>query len=506
MKFLTTLVAAFFLSVVVQADDINQYYKVEDITTPPGLDPQVGGLDFTPNGKLAACFHRGEVYTYDPKSGNWTLFAEGLQEPLGLVAVSDYEFVVMQRSELTRLQDLDRDGLADSYLTLWDGFGMTGNYHEFAFGPVRDSHGNFYVSLNLASNGASIRPEIRGPFGEVGLPRDAFYSKPWKEVRNAAGRMYSRVPWRGWVIKVSPNGEVSPFASGFRSPNGLGFDLDGQLFVTDNQGDWIGTSKCFHVQQGGFYGHPASLVWKKGWTENPLDIPVERLDSMRTKSAFLFPQGEVANSPTQPICDTTQGKFGPFAGQMLVGEMNVPRILRLLQDVVDGQTQGAVVTFIDQGGLNRGINRLTFGPDNALYIGQTALSWAGGKGIQKISFTGKMPMEVVAMNALPNAFKLTFSQKVDQASLDAISNEFQTWTYRYHKSYGSPKVDLKKEKIKSIEVSEDLMSITLSVPPHKKGFIHELYLNGLKSKSGAALIQSKLTYHMINTPRQLANK
>ena len=138
MKFLTTLVAAFFLFVVVQADDINQYYKVEDITTPPGLDPQVGGLDFTPNGKLAACFHRGEVYTYDPKSGNWTLFAEGLQEPLGLVAVSDYEFVVMQRSELTRLQDLDRDGLADSYLTLWDGFGLTGNYHEFAFGPVRD--------------------------------------------------------------------------------------------------------------------------------------------------------------------------------------------------------------------------------------------------------------------------------------------------------------------------------------------------------------------------------
>ena len=135
--------------------DISKHYLVEDVPTPIGMDPQVGGIDFTPDGRLAACFHRGEVYTFNPSTGVWKLFAEGLQEPLGLVAVSDHELVVMQRSELTRLQDLDLDGKADAYTNLWNGFGMTGNYHEFAFGPVRDAQGNFYVSLNLASNGAS---------------------------------------------------------------------------------------------------------------------------------------------------------------------------------------------------------------------------------------------------------------------------------------------------------------------------------------------------------------
>ncbi|NIP94469.1 MAG: hypothetical protein GWO24_13900, partial [Akkermansiaceae bacterium] len=59
----------------------------------------------------------------------------------------------------------------------------------------------------------------------------------WTQHKGAAGRMYSRVPYRGWVMKVavSPDGHSwTPFASGFRSPEGLGFDKDGRLYVTDN--------------------------------------------------------------------------------------------------------------------------------------------------------------------------------------------------------------------------------------------------------------------------------
>lgn len=485
-----------------QTDSSNPYV-VEDIPTPLGLDPQVGGIDFTPDGRLAACFHRGEVYTYNPQSGVWKLFAEGLQEPLGLVAVSDYEFVVMQRSELTRLQDLDLDGKADAYTSLWDGFGMTGNYHEFAFGPVRDQQGNFYVSLNLASNGASIRPEIRGDFHPIGLPREEFYNKPWSEVRNIAGRMYSRVPWRGWVMKVSPTGKAEAFASGFRSPNGLGFDQNGNLFVTDNQGDWLGTSKCFHVEKGGFYGHPASLVWRKDWDENPLDTPVEKLDQLRRSAAFLFPQGEVANSPTQPICDTTGGKFGPFNGQMLVGEMNVPRILRLLQDEVDGTIQGAVVTFLENAGLRRGIHRFAFSPDKqSLYVGQTALSWAGSKGIQRIKYTGNNPMEIIGIKALKNGFKLTFNQKIKSESLASLSRNLKTWTYHYHKSYGSPKVDAQELEVSSIQISDNGKSLIYTTDQHKKGYIHELNILGIESSNGTKLINGKVTYHMAAVPSE----
>ena len=52
-----------------RAAGIGDYYSLENIATPKGLDPQVGGLDFMPNGRLVACFHRGEVYTYDPRQG-----------------------------------------------------------------------------------------------------------------------------------------------------------------------------------------------------------------------------------------------------------------------------------------------------------------------------------------------------------------------------------------------------------------------------------------------------
>ncbi len=67
-----------------RAAGIGDYYSLENIATPRGLDPQVGGLDFMPNGRLVACFHRGEVYTYDPGQGAWRLFSDGLHEPRGI--------------------------------------------------------------------------------------------------------------------------------------------------------------------------------------------------------------------------------------------------------------------------------------------------------------------------------------------------------------------------------------------------------------------------------------
>ena len=363
MKYALFSIGLLLFTGATQAASVNDYYKVENIAAPKGLDPQIGGLTFLPDGRLAACFHRGEVYTYEPKTKTWTLFADGLHEPLGIMAEDNHTLVVMQRPELTRLRDIDRDGTADHYETLSDRFGMTGNYHEFAFGPTRDKSGNYYVGLNLASSGASIRPEIRGEFRHYGITREQFY----KNHRDGSGRMYSATPFRGWILKIAPDGKTTPFAPGFRSPNGVNFDSAGRLWVTDNQGDWLGTSKLFHVKEGNFYGHPASLVWTDQWEvgRNPLKVPPAEFDAQRKRAAVLFPQGSMANSPTQMLTDTTDGKFGPFAGQLLVGEMNRPRILRVLVDEVAGQTQGACLPFIDGGGLHRGMHRFAFAPDGS---------------------------------------------------------------------------------------------------------------------------------------------
>ena len=69
----------------------------------------------------------------DTKTKKWSLFAEGLHNPLGLFAVSNNQFIIVQRPELTRITDLDGDGKADFYECLSDDFGMSGNYHEFNF-------------------------------------------------------------------------------------------------------------------------------------------------------------------------------------------------------------------------------------------------------------------------------------------------------------------------------------------------------------------------------------
>ena len=478
------------ITAAIQAASVNDYYKVENITAPKGLDPQIGGLAFLPDGRLAACFHRGEVYTYEPKTKTWTLFADGLHEPLGIMAEDNHTLVVMQRPELTRLRDTDHDGSADHYETLSDRFGMTGNYHEFAFGPTRDKSGNYYVGLNLASSGASIRPEIRGEFRHYGITREQFY----KNHRDGSGRMYSATPFRGWILKIAPDGKTTPFAPGFRSPNGVNFDSAGRLWVTDNQGDWLGTSKLFHVKEGNFYGHPASLVWTGQWEvgRNPLKVPPAEFDTQRKRAAVLFPQGSMANSPTQMLTDTTDGKFGPFAGQLLVGEMNRPRILRVLVDEVAGQTQGACLPFIDGGGLHRGMHRFAFAPDGSLWTGSTHLSWAGGSGLQRITWTGKTPMELAGMKLTERGFDLTFTHPL--GNVEATQFEFQRYYYKYHQSYGSPQLGKEAIGVTALEVGKNGKTVSLALDKLNPGYVYQLTLKNVTAKNKTPTLNTFVCY------------
>jgi glucose/arabinose dehydrogenase len=461
-------------------------YRVETIETPEGLTVETGALDFLPDGRLVACFLRGEVMIYNPKTKKWSLFAEGLHEPLGVLPISNSEILVMQRPELTRIKDANGDGEADLYETVTDDFGITGNYHEFAYGPVRDKEGNLFIALNSASSGGGIRPEVRGRLDTMG--------------RGVDKAMFSVVPYRGWIMKLTPDGKLHPYASGFRSPNGIGFDLHGDLFVTDNQGDWEGTSKLYHIQEGNFYGHPASLIWKKGWNKgNPFNLPLQELDSMRTKAAVLFPQDIIANSPSQPLCDVTEGKFGPFAGQLFVGEMNSARIVRVMLEKIDGELQGACITFIDGKGLRKGNNRLAFAPDGSLWTGQAAYGWGGDHGIQRIVFTGKQPADVYSMNLTTKGFDLTFTQPLnDSTALNPNNYKFQNYYYEYHKKYGSARMDEKAISVTDIKISDDHKKVSLTLDALQQGYVYQLNLGDIKTKSGDSLDNKIICYTVKN--------
>jgi len=134
-----------------------------------------------------------------------------------------------QRGELTRLVDKNGDGKAERYETVYS-WPISGHYHEYSYGPKIGPDGSFYITGNVA-----------------------FGNSDWW-----AGK--STVPWRGWTMKISPDGKMEPFAAGMRSPCGIGM-IDGEFFYGDNQGDWQGSGFISHVQKGDFLGHPASLAW-----------------------------------------------------------------------------------------------------------------------------------------------------------------------------------------------------------------------------------------------------
>ena len=481
--YMTGLLVFTFIDSIL-AQKINDSYRVETIKMPEGLTSETGAVEFLPDGRLVACFTRGEVMTYNTLTKEWKLFAEGLHDPLGILVVSNSELLIMQRPELTRVIDTDGDGIADLYEKVTDEFGLSGNYHEFNYGPVKDKDGNIFIALNSSSGGGDVRSEVRGEINPLG--RES----------GSKGQMFSNLPYRGWMMKLGKDGILRAFASGFRSPNGIGFDLEGNLFSTDNQGDWIGTSPLHHVKEGKFYGHPGSLVWQKGWNRgNPFLLSIPVLDSMRTRGAVLFPHGIIANSPTQPVCDNTSGKFGPFSGQLIIGEMNKEKIVRVMLERIGGELQGACIPFFEGNGLRKGNNRLVFAPDGSLWIGQNAHGWLGDLGIQRIVFTGNQPVDIYSMNLTEKGFDLTFTEPMEESAATNPENfKFRHYYYKYQSKYGSDQFDIQNVPVTEIKISHDRKKVSLTLAALKTGYVYELSLGDIKTERGASLTNNLICY------------
>ncbi|GGY67592.1 large multi-functional protein [Cellvibrio zantedeschiae] len=498
MKKLLILFYLLFCASTHAAAQWSDYYDVENIPLPDSLDPQIGGLTTLNNGKLVATFHSGEVMIYDPANTRWSTFASGLHEPLGVVQGNDENLYVMQWGELTRLVDNDKNGVAEKYQTVFDDFGVSGNYHEFAFGPAKDSAGNLYISLNVASYYNGVFREVRGDFSPIGFLTQQTMSnwkqENWEVLRNKAGRMYSRVPYRGWVFKIDTKGKATPFASGFRSPDGIGIDEQDQLWVTDNQGDWRGTSPLYHVKQNGFYGHPASLVWRKGWTRNPLEVPVAELNKMQTPASALFPQGELANSPTQPVTTLYPELFGLPKGELLIGEMNQPTLIRFLPEKVNGFVQGALIPFLNKSALGIGNHRLTFGNDGSLYVGKIHLTWAGGEGVTRVTWNKKPFLFAQKVSLQPNGFKILFNQAIGE-TMPKVS--VTRHTYNYHADYGSEKIDLTNVPIISADFNKKRTELFIRLPEIKASYLYTITLDGVADHEGNPLMGDVIRYNVV---------
>jgi hypothetical protein len=466
-----------------------RHYRLVTLPIPKDIVLEVGGLAFRPDGKLLACTRRGDVWLIsnpdaeNPAYVEYKRFATGLHEALGL-HVDGKDVYVVQRPELTKLVDRDGDDVADDYVTVCDRWGVSGDYHEFAFGPARDRNGNFFITLNVG-------------FG---------------------GGHQSKAPWRGWCVKITPKGELVPYATGLRSPNGINFSPEGDLFYCDNQGEWVATCKMHHVREGDYYGHPAGLRWVK---QSPFAAALKEsyhsgmlYDGQKGTAArpgypphvppcIWFPYGRMGQSAGEPIWDTTGGKFGPFAGQCFVGDQTKSMVMRVYLEKVNGRYQGACFPF--RSGFECGIVRLAFGPDGSLFAGMTNRGWGsvGGKpyGLQRLVYTGELPFEIHAMKLTKTGFDLTFTKPLDPATAGkATAYAVQSFTYNYWSTYGSPEVDRRAEKVTGVTVAADRKSVSLALDGCRKGRVYELHLDGVKSADGAPVLHPEAYYTLNEIP------
>ena len=131
------------------------YYQLITYPIPEDLKLEVSGLALLPDGRMACAIRKGEIWIIEnaeqgnPDSVSYQPFATGLHEPLGL-AWRDGAFYTVQRTELTKIRDANNDGTADEYLTVAKGWGVSGGYHEYAYGPEFDKQGNAWITLNCA--------------------------------------------------------------------------------------------------------------------------------------------------------------------------------------------------------------------------------------------------------------------------------------------------------------------------------------------------------------------
>lgn len=477
-----------------------QYYRVVDIASADtrqhsrdtdwhpghGIPLEVSGLAVLDEDRVAVAIRKGEIWILDHVYGNpaditYHRFASGLDEPLGLLRDGD-DLLTVQRTELTRLRDLDGDRVADAYLTEAKGWSVTGNYHGYAYGPVRDGRGRLWITLNLD-----------------------------------LGKGDNSLPWHGWGLTVSSDGRLQPMCAGMRSPCGLGVNAAGDPFFTDQQGEWIPANSLHHLVEGAFYGNPAGL--EPAWRDASLlgDIPRDIAEQLNGRPypealrilpalrppAVWFPYRKMGQSRTDVVCDTTGGKFGPFAGQLFVGEFTQSRVGRVFLEKVNGHYQGACFPFVR--GFPAAVMRLAFGRDGSLLVGMTNRGWTstggGSYGLQRLVWTGRTPFAIREMRARADGFELVFTEPVDRAGAARIGHyRMASYTYPLHSRYGGDEIDAQDLHVSRAAVSADGLRVRLQVEPLRRFYVHELHCPEIRGASGQRLWHGRAYYTLNHLP------
>ena len=461
-------------------DREREYYPIVNIPLPKDTVIEAGAFAVLPDGKVAVGTRHGEIFLIDgidalKPTPSFHRFASGLDEIFGLTWKDD-AFRVTQSCELTRVSDSDGDGVADRFETISDHWGYA-NYHEYAFGSKLDAQGNQFVALGLSAS---------------------YYSHAWN---------------RGFIMKVAPDGQTTAFASGLRSPGGIGFDEHGELFYIESQGPWNCSCSLKAVSPNSFHGHPASFHWypyspELGPTpEMPKSGTRIATEKSRVKQlvpyAVIFPYIKMGRSISGFNVDRTQGKFGPFENQLFLGDYTQSILMRATTEQVNGVWQGACYPFRE--GLSTGILNVEFTAGGHLICGGTNRGWPvrGIKpfAIERLEWSGKMPLEILRITIEPSGFKITFTKPVDSDTGNKPTNyAISAFTHPYHAGYGGPEIEQHQPEVKSVALAPDGLSAIVTLEKLQRGFVYEVDIAQLRSVDGHQPLHRNAFYTVNEVP------
>ncbi len=448
-------------------------YLLQDIK-PSGWNVRVGGMDFLSDGRMvisdwgADMAETGKLLILsNVTSGNGNQvqakeIVTQLKEPLGIKVVND-EIYFLSKKRLGKVTNYDSNNpTVETVVEGWDyptdgDRGSCGceRWHLFAFGlvhKVEDGKDYFYGTL-----GGEYPPS-----GTQGGDR-------------------------GSLIKMDPeNGSFEVIAGGLRTPNGVEIGPDGEIFQAENQGHWVPADKLNVLRQGGFYG-----------MQNDRSNPFHRSANQQDPPAIWIPYPEVGKSNGEPLYI----RDGIFKGQMFITDVSFGGLQRIFLERVNGMYQGAI--FHHSGGFEAGTNRIEYGPDSAIYVGQIGSNsnwhWNNRQyGLQRMSWKGTVTFEMLAIRSISNnEFEIEFTGEVGNSASNLANYDLERFSYVPEETYGGGKQPNENVVVEAVTVSEDKKKVTLrvnNIPKEFLGTVVYFNIRGVTSADGKTPLNDEAWY------------
>ncbi len=422
------------------------------------------GIDWDPEGALWITSLKGRIWKavdtdQDGMEDRLQVGIHELAAPYGVQAENDF-IDVINKYALLRMFDRDKDGHYEKVQTIAAGWGHTADYHDWAVGPVSDGKGGYFVTT-------ACQQDDRTP-AAANLRGQVLHLMPKKPTRD-----------NPYLF------DVKTYSAGHRFPMGLARNAAGQLYVSDNQGNYNPYNEINHVLAGKHYGFINKLE-RIGDQRPPLTPPAIDMPHPWTRSV-----NGICFLETPLTAQKQYGRkvFGPFEGHLVGCEYDTRRLIRMSFQQVGETMQGAAYPLtLDQPLESEpllGPLAVAVSPAGDLYVASIRDSgWGGANNIGTLArmefASSRLPAGIAEVRSNSGGFEIRFTRPVDgDRASDPDNYSVQSATRVSTTSYGGADQQRRTDRISEVRVAPDRMSVQLDLEALREGFVYDFKIRNL---------------------------